>query len=251
MSCDYCYEKSNRDKLDKPQVATKHKIDSFLMDIVNRESDQSQHVVVIFGGEPFLKYDLIKYLINKGLELGNFCYSLTTNGTVLVRKKILFDFIKYYYSIKNKVALSLELSYDASGNFRRIYSNGKSTDADILRLMRYLCIAKIPFVLRYTVTKSNYLNLETDIESLVEQFDKIYKVQFSLCWSEFESKEYITKYVNDASLRLYKKYNIPMCEQVCDLCKKCDRSSKYNFYYTVNNKIQVEKTKQGGFNHFV
>ncbi len=250
LDCDYCYEKDNRNKLKKQKELTELDIDNFLLEINNREKNRSS-VVVIFGGEPFLKYDLIKYLIKKGKEIKNFSYCLTTNGILLSKEKIILDFIKFYYNeIYNKnVSLSIEISYDVSGNYRRYDKNGKTYDKEILLAMRYLSLAKIPFALRYTITKSNFNNFYNDLELMINKFKIISKVQTAIVFSEFD--ENISQIFKNDAIKLFQRYNIPICDFVCEICKKCDKSNSNNYYYLKNKKLVVEKDKQKEFDHFI
>ena len=53
MDCRYCFEKKRRDEPSfQHNDMSKHEIDDFLNEILEREYDAPNHTIVIMGGEP-------------------------------------------------------------------------------------------------------------------------------------------------------------------------------------------------------
>lgn len=121
LSCVYCYQHSHEAK-DITSETAKKCID----DIIKSIPDYAKRVCISFiGGEPLLKFDLIK-------ELYDYVYSnytddriilfATTNGTLLTS-----DVKKWFYERRNKFVLGLSLDgaketqdYNRSNSFDKI-----------------------------------------------------------------------------------------------------------------------------------
>ncbi len=253
--CEYCYQKSLREKSKNSLDLVEEDIDKILTSIVKREGNNIPSNIHIYGGEPFLKYDLIKYLIKKAKQYKTFSYSITTNGNILSHEKYIKDFIKFYYSeIKNHVEFLLHISTDGYKNSRR------DNEDNSFKLMKYLTLAKIPFAVNYTINKVNAKYASQEMKQLVEEYNMIIKIQTALVDKEIvkcfpcihdETRSYNCNQINkcfefpyDCVKEFYKndlleilnKYNVPVCDLICDVCQKCNKQMYSNwFYYNKEN----------------
>lgn len=117
LKCSYCFEdKEYREMGSMSFEIAKKAIDTFF-------DDESKKWIIVFtGGEPLLKFDLIKdiveYVTERGLEVE---YRLKTNGTLLDDEKVIFLIDNNF-----KFQISLDggkLAHDT----HRVFANGKGT----------------------------------------------------------------------------------------------------------------------------
>lgn len=93
LRCSYCYEYETKNIQDTSLDFASFK--KHLSYFINNYVIKDRLNITFFGGEPLLKYDLIKQIIAycKKIELGNnykITFSITTNGTLLDDEKIEF-----------------------------------------------------------------------------------------------------------------------------------------------------------------
>ena len=178
------------------------------------------------GGEPFLVYPMLCYTLKKMSEADhNWGVTITTNGTMprLIEKA---QFINHIYSvITSNIKITLEISYDGSGQDARIYHNGRSSRNKVEKLLGSL---KIPFAISYTIHKGNYKHLLADIIFLCEKY-KPTKISLSPYCQELDDltgdyKKFMAAFVPYAEY-ITKKYSIPICDLSCRVCGKCDKSN--------------------------
>ena len=105
-------------------------------------------VITFFGGEPFLNFDIIKFIVryvkNK-YPNKKVAYSATTNGTIY--NKEIMSFIQ-----KNKIILLI--SFDGPEdliNENRPFENGKSSSKIVEENIKFYKKNKIPFNLRASI----------------------------------------------------------------------------------------------------
>ena len=148
LKCDYCYELNSRNVYKKD--LTEEDIDDFLDEISKREKGLSS-TLVIMGGEPFLKWKLLKYTVDKAFKMNHsFGISVTTNGTILNKKYSGAPSIFELKELVSKIS-TLEISYDGSGHDRRVFSEGSSSRKMVENSLRLLRENDIPFRISYTV----------------------------------------------------------------------------------------------------
>lgn len=120
-------------------------------------------LLIFFGGEPLLNFKLIKYAVNyinrNGLR-ENFCYSITTNGTLITRE--VAAFLKEH---QFAILLSMD-GYENEFNYRK-FRNGKSSVSKVLKNIELLKTFDVPFEIRATITSDNPYIYETSHLSLM------------------------------------------------------------------------------------
>lgn len=135
LRCKYCayggtykYQRTHSTRRMSSQVAKKA-IDYFLDEYVAPESVGHlpvRTVIGFYGGEPLLRFDLIKYCVEYARSKENFesarCgFSITTNATLLTD-----EIIDYF--VENEVKLSVSLNGPKEEHDRlRVYRNGGGT----------------------------------------------------------------------------------------------------------------------------
>jgi uncharacterized protein len=95
---------------------------------VKASRDNENKAVTFYGGEPLLRFDLIKKVIDYAKQQGmEFFHSFTTNGTLLGNREII-DFLAM-----NKVSMLVSLDGPAEVHDKyRVFAHGKPTHAVIM-----------------------------------------------------------------------------------------------------------------------
>lgn len=233
LRCEYCYEDDSRNGLPDQANLTPDKIDEFLQEICQREPEVVS-TIVIMGGEPFLRFDLVEYIVAKCIQLSNKKWGITsvTNGTlftpeILVKLKNLLDSC----SESRRVTFSLEVSYDGSGHHRRKWPDESSSISKVEQGIDKLVEHEIPFRMSYTVHKDNYNNAIEDTIKIFERWP-IKRLSVSFAYQDLdetfgnldESKKFVN-HIREYYKELYNIYNIPICGLVCDECGICYKSN--------------------------
>ena len=166
MMCSYCFEGNHNVDEDMTLDTIKDGLSAF-NSFLDEEKDKNYELIKInfFGGEPLIKFDLIKdsySYIHKLIKQKNKRLKVTinTNGTLLDDEKI--DWI-----INNKVHIYLSIDGLKEQNDKnRIFKNGKGTfDIVIEKLMTLLKKADDEYIEKYltilvTVTNDNIKQVE-------------------------------------------------------------------------------------------
>lgn len=251
FDCDYCYERKSRSKLKSPIIPTKKELENIVDKII--EDNNGNLSLTLFGGEPLLELDLIKYVLDYcKIKYGKpFPCCLVTNG-VLLKNKDTYDYI---VDKINNETLKLEISYDVSGQFRRKYKNGNPSNEDVVFIMNKLNTDNIPFWISYVLNKDTYNNAIKDFIYMFETYKNLAGIVVSLYRTELDmatggneqTNEFLKKF-KILCLHLYKHfYHKPICDQTCALCKKCNKvDDKFNNYYIKNDKQSYEVRKNMG-----
>ncbi len=168
MNCKYCYEHKKDREISFENIKN-------LVDNIIRYDESESCVLSFYGGEPLLKFDLIKQTIeyiNSQNKNKRFLYSMTTNGTLLNDEIIEYidknDFLIVQFSIdgikeshdKNRVFQG------GNGTFDRASENAKKV---IERFHNTKLVAN------KVITKNNLKTLDQDVRYLFNMgFKEIY-----------------------------------------------------------------------------
>lgn len=236
LKCDYCYEIKSRKKLDNDVTINSYRAYKWLQEIADREAGLVS-TVVIMGGEVFLNYDLLYKIVDYAHNLDHqFGISITTNGSLLHK----FTEIQLN-DIASRIS-TLEISYDGTGQDRRIFHSGKSSRQHVESAMRMLKIYGIDFRVSYTVHKDNYKCLLYDMVYILEVFKpKEIKLAFAcqeLAGIDINHKQFKSDFLQYAE-ELYLSYEIPICDLSCHKCGKCDKSTFEGNHYLSPTKGEI------------
>ena len=102
LACKYCYEADKRRKLEKDfwisDDQLKEALDFF------KEHNIENRNVLLFGGEPLLAWDKIKFAVDyvlNTLKFDNFGFDVITNGIKLADEEFLpFDYLSYAHELQ-------------------------------------------------------------------------------------------------------------------------------------------------------
>lgn len=257
--CEYCFQHSQdykRYTLSKEQI--KKNVD----EIVKAE-EGSYSSICLFGGEPFLFWDNLKYAIEYAEQAkdGMF-FQINTNGSWFEKTEHCIEYAKLHAVKRNRI--DLQISFDVSGNYRRTDKAGNDTTEKTFKILAKLNKFNIPFGISYTIHKANFNHVVSDIEFLCKTF-KLQKIYLNVNVDELEHEGmlraknvsvrdiynfiYKKNIFGNKLLNIFQEYRVPICQAVCELCKKCnkDKSADLNYY---SNDINIIKEQNCVFDEF-
>lgn len=168
LRCRYCFVRKNKRTISKETI---QKLFEFMRS--NRRLFHQRAIINFTGGEPFLKFDIIKYIVEcyktgRGEFPINLDFAVITNGTLLNDKII--DFLA-----RNRFQVMYSIDGTPStNNDQRPYEDGASSYRDdIKELVSKMKREQIPLTARLTFSQ-HHLNLTENVKHLVELgFSKI------------------------------------------------------------------------------
>lgn len=115
LRCTYCFE--THKKVNMSVEVAKKTLDTIAINA--KETNTSNFHAMIFGGEPMLNFELVKFILEYGIKLSNihqvrFTASMITNCTVLTDDMI--DFLSSYVNV-----MSIQLSIDGGPEVNDMY----------------------------------------------------------------------------------------------------------------------------------
>lgn len=144
LQCSYCYANANN----KHSKAIS--IDNILKLIEVLNINSINNINFIFhGGEPLIKLDLLKKIVNiiKTNYQGNYFFSIQTNGTIL--NDTIIDYI-----VKEKINLSISLDgYQEIHDKHRVDLNNTGSHSRVLRNIRILQEKNVEFAVNSVLTE--------------------------------------------------------------------------------------------------
>ncbi len=262
LRCDYCYEKDSREGLSDQANCTKEQIDLFLEEIQNREKGRNS-CIVIMGGEPLLRFDLLEHLVRKAMSMDKpegWGIPVTTNGMMLLSDKL----IDRYRVLLNDVAKcttvchDIEVSFDVSGQYRRRLPDGSDSRVFVEKAIRKIDEADFPYRFSYTVHKGNHDNIVEDLVYLLETYPKARRIAISWAYQELDDEfgsgyaKQLKSKIRPYGNHLFKLYSKPICDCCCSVCRLCDKSSCVgNSYLSPTEGIlYAEKNTERKFDQF-
>lgn len=159
LDCTYCYEK-NFYKADMSINVAQNTV-AFIKDRI-KECDLTDIVVRFHGGEPLVRFDIIK-LIMEGLEHTpcRVSFSMTTNAT-LITKEMIPELVKI-----NSLSISID-GNEEEHDRNRVTMDGKGTYSkvceSIVLLLKY--IPKLSA--RMTITPDTYMKVYDNFKSIAD-----------------------------------------------------------------------------------
>jgi sulfatase maturation enzyme AslB (radical SAM superfamily) len=260
LDCSYCYERRNRNAEGfVHRSVTSEDIDAFVDEVSVREYD-SNSSIVIFGGEPLIRMDLVQELMDKFVARKNrpnagTHFDLVTNGT-LVTDDIAKTLRHYQERLpRSNCSLQIEVSYDVSGQNERVYVGGKKSDEAVMAGIKKLQLHGVKFAISYVVHVANANNVFRDIAYCIMAL-KAKKVTIRWATEELEAvglkKQEIQEHLRPRLLELFRRFRVPICDEVCSLCDRCHKGTAGNHYYIPGEgSVKVEFETKGAFNHFL
>ncbi len=161
LACKYCFEKSCKPHRTMDIATAKSAVD-LLFDYSASESNLS---ILFFGGEPTLKFDLIKEITEYAEELAvikkkTIEFDMTSNGILLNE-----EMIDFFSSHKIKVLLSIDGLKESHNRFR-VDKSGNGTFERVIKGMKLLKNSQPWIGTKMTVSPENVPNLFDDVLGL-------------------------------------------------------------------------------------
>lgn len=164
LACRYCYEGDSKPRL-KMSIDTVEKSIEFMVDTLKYVKDKTI-IIPIHGGEPFLEFNTIKYIVKRCKEAfidKDIIFPITTNGTVLNTEML--DFIK-----NNSIDITLSIDGTSdTHNKMRPFKNGKGSHAIVLENGKKLLHNSPEMRVRVTFDSETVCYLYDDIKFLIDQ----------------------------------------------------------------------------------
>ena len=156
LNCPYCFAQT--DGGFRFENFTERDIDRVAAFLVEKNTDEDKaFIVIFFGGEPLLKFDIMQYTVQHFKEKyphRKVHYSITTNGT-LINEEII-QFFK-----ENNVAILLSIDGPENEfNVRNFRAGGNSTST-VLKNIEILKQHGVNFEIRATFVNTNPYIVET------------------------------------------------------------------------------------------
>jgi len=180
LNCGYCYIRKNPSDISL-KVARK------IIDKLIADSFFNEHHVVLFGGEPLLKINLIKNIVSYGyakskIKNKKITFSIYSNGTLMNDKNI---------KTLHKIGVGLDLSLDgikSSQDQERLFKNKKSSFSAISKNIPRLLKSYPNSMVHACITPANVKYLSKSVEFFYNQgFKRVYLQPItSANWSKEE-----------------------------------------------------------------
>ena len=204
MRCKYCVYsdhypglKSYSEKEMSEKTALKA-VD-FYIDIHKQKMEHGiykEPTISFYGGEPFLKFDLIKKVIEY-CKSKNFkaSFNMTTNGTIISDEMI--DFI-----IANKIVLTFSLDGPEDNHDRnRVLQDNTPTFDCVFENLKKLQFAKKKHNVKIPLSINVTFDMNTDMEKVVEFFNDNYELLSPYALNFNEVVKYGTTYYEGCDLK--------------------------------------------------
>lgn len=245
FDCEYCYEHHGNSTADKLFDLTEEQAIKNVEEIIAREPDpDKQTMIVLFGGEPTLNWEVCKKAVLHAFSLKeNIFFCLSTNGWKFRHPEFCKDFLKLARQVNRQIGL--DFSFDGVGNFRRKLIGGKDTTEGMYVAIKNLHMYNIRYNLRYTVHAGNAELAADDIAFM----DKYFKpVKYVVSYDQNNIGVDTANKVADKLREYYSSGRItrPVCGgNVCDLCRKCDMDRPISYWSDGNiRNLQLGENAQ-------
>jgi len=162
MNCAYCWEK-NKSLVDMDENIIRKAIDFCLY----ASAEINKIDLFFFGGEPFLRFDLIKFIHEYATEQAqkmdkSISWSTTTNGTLLTE-----EIAAWCRDIGLKYLLSMDGSEEVHNKYRK-YPDGTGSFSTVKNNIKYLKKYQPWLGARVTIMPENAERIVDDIWSLLD-----------------------------------------------------------------------------------
>lgn len=200
LACPYCFAQTSKGNFNFRSFSNED-IDE-LLSILYKKIGSDPVVLVFFGGEPLIKFDVIRHTVDtvntKYKDKMKVSYSVTTNGTLLT--KDIINFLK-----ENHFAVLLSIDGPDNEFNLRHFKNGKPSIHRVLERIKMMKEAKMDFEIRATITSNNPYIVET------YKFLEALEVKFTAAFaysSENKSHKELTDYNSESLKNINKSLSI-------------------------------------------
>ena len=248
FDCEYCYEHRDNRELKLFDLTEEEALKN-IDEIMEREASLPQQtMIVLFGGEPTLNWDVCKKAARYAYSIKkNTYFCLSTNGWKFRHDEFCRDFLKLARDVNQQIGV--DFSFDGVGNFRRKLVGGASTTEGMYLAIKNLHRYNIRYSMRYTVHEGNVDLAAEDIVNMDKFFNP---VKYVVSYDSINIGLAAVDAVKTKLRRYYKDGLItkPICSDVCDLCQKCDTNRPISYWSQGNIRNVAVDTSVGDFKDF-
>ena len=121
--------------------------------------------IIFYGGEPFLNFEIMKYIVNRTKELGmRLEYKVVSNGSIMNTEIV--DFIK-----ENNIVIAISVDgLENTNNLMRIDHNGNGTFTKTNETLSTFSENGVVFGLSCTISRHNMNNMD-EIVTVLEKYN--------------------------------------------------------------------------------
>ena len=249
FDCEYCYEHRGRSTARDIFNLSEEQALKNVEGMIKKDPDDEQTMIVLFGGEPTLNWDVCKKAARYAYKLKkNIFLCLSTNGWKFRSDVFCEDYCRLVRDVNRQI--SLDLSFDGVGNFKRKLLSGASTTKGMFQVLKNIQHYGIEYNIRYTVHSGNAEFAAKDLSNIDKYFSPLkYVVSFDATNLPPEllsnAKESIRQCYLDGLITR------PVCELVCDKCQKCAKVGGYSYWAEHGNIRNVAPDENvNGFGDF-
>jgi sulfatase maturation enzyme AslB (radical SAM superfamily) len=236
LACTYCYEDlANR----PPQILSQEDIKTHVDKVLERESDpNTQTLFVLFGGEPTLEWDNVCFLMDYAYKKKkNVHFNLESNGIKFLSQVFIDQVMNnFFYKLG---LLSIDVSFDGTGNRNRIFLNGMDSTQSMLKVFANLKKSRFKYRIRYTIHKLNARYAYEDISMIIKTFNPL-RVITSVAWDTLSKKDLERLTQMKLLFRddwINTRITVPICELFCDMCDGCGERKQLKTYFTDEGNV--------------
>lgn len=252
LACTYCYQHVE----DYPhRHSSTEELEKIAIDTIKREDPKKQTLFVLFGGEPTVRWEQVKFFMDTAYSLKqDVQFNMVTNGIRFLDDTFLRDFLDNNHYKEGR--LQIEVSFDGQvGNKERIYPNKKESTNDVLEVLFKLKEINTRYRIRYTIHKNNIGFIEDDLEKIEKFFnpERIILNEFEASFNEEEIKTVKRVKANLINKYYNKDIKVPICmknNEMCSVCNQCDKSIKEFSLHLGADVIEKNHVESGKFNDF-
>ena len=235
LACTYCYEDLPGRP---PQILTQENIMKIVDSVLEREDPNNQTLFVLFGGEATLEWENVCFAMDYAFKKKtNVRFNLETNGIKFLSPKFLEEYKKNFY-VRSGL-LSVDISFDGTGNKDRIYHNGMESTSSMLKVFKTLNEHRVRYRIRYTIQHLNVDHLYEDITRIIKTF-KPERLITSVAWDTLKPEDSAKLEEAKNLFRkdwLNKQISVPICELFCDMCSGCGERKEIKTYFTTEGNV--------------
>jgi radical SAM protein with 4Fe4S-binding SPASM domain len=162
LKCSYCFAQTE-ERFGFQNFGEKE--GTQIIDFIMSNSNPDQNCLIsFFGGEPLLRFDIMKKLVNyikEKYKSRQISYSVTTNGTIMNDR--IASFLK-----KNNINCLISLDGSKEKSKNRIFKNGRETYDIVIKNIEYLRDKGVAMAIRSTIPSNS--------DSITEVYDFLEKL---------------------------------------------------------------------------
>ena len=221
LKCSYCYEGEKDYKSMTIETA------DYVVDFIRKtlEESKDEKINIIFhGGEPFLNFNIIKYIKQKIdtdiKSIKHIKYEITTNGTIMNK-----DIIDFIHNENIKLSVSVD-GTKVSHNQYRVFHDGKGSYDTVINNLDILLLNNIIPRCRMTYSSSNFKELLNGIIELKNRGISLFATSanfYDTLWTKSDIEELKLEIDKLIELSINENLNISMDDktQICKAQSDC------------------------------